>query len=328
MSDDEDGIRRRRCGRGFSYILPGGGRVKDEPTLSRIRALAIPPAWTDVWISPVAEGHIQATGRDQRGRKQYRYHPGWIAMRDEAKFASLVRFAEALPAIRARVDADLGRRGMPREKVLASIVRLLDRTLIRIGNDSYRRDNHSFGLTTLSARHVEVDGASIRFAFRGKSGREWKLKLVDRRIARVVAAIEDLPGQKLFQYVDNGDRLPVHSHDVNDYIRDAGGEDFTSKHFRTWAATSLAAVLLAQTECPPGEREQARCINGVLDHVARELRNTRAVCRKGYVHPAVLEAWTAGTLTPAMARLRKRFRKPLKGLDLQESLVLRWLKAQ
>lgn len=328
MNDSTEGIRRRRAGRGFSYIAPGGGRVEDKETLARIRSLAIPPAWTDVWISPVAEGHIQAVGRDQRGRKQYRYHPDWIAIRNDVKFASIVRFAEALPTIRARIDADLRRHGMPREKVLASIVSLLDKTLIRIGNDIYERDNGSFGLTTLRSQHVGVNGSTVRFAFRGKSGREWKLKLVDRRIARIIATIEELPGQRLFQYIgDSGRRVPIHSHDVNDYIRDAIGDDFTSKHFRTWAATTFAAIQLSEREIPSSKRGRTRCANEVIDAVARKLRNTRAVCRKGYIHPAVLDAWSAGTLGEEMASLRRRFRKPLTGLGADETLVLRWLKS-
>lgn len=328
VSDSEKGIRRRRCGRGFIYASPDAGKIKDKETLARIRSLAIPPAWTDVWISPLAQGHIQATGRDQRGRKQYRYHPDWIAIRDEVKFANLIKFAEALRDIRVRVDADLRRQGVPRAKVLASIVCLLDKTLIRIGNDSYRRENQSFGLTTLRSRHVETNSSSIRFAFTGKSGRKWTLKLVDRRIARVVAAIEELPGQHLFQYIDeSGNHVPLHSHDVNEYIRDVAGGDFTSKDFRTWAATSLAVILLANVDPPPGKRERTRKANEIVDRIAKELRNTRAVCRDGYIHPGVMEVWLQGKLGQEMEALRRRVRRPLKGLDLEESLVLRWLQS-
>ncbi|MCX2721549.1 DNA topoisomerase IB [Roseibium salinum] len=327
VCDTDAGIVRRRAGRGFTYKRPDGSRVKDPEVLKRIRSLAIPPAWTDVWICPLANGHIQATGRDQRGRKQYRYHPDWTAFRDAVKFASLVDFAERLPALRARVDTDLSRPGLPREKVLAVVVRLLDKTLIRVGNDSYRRENRSFGLTTLRSQHVATSSSSVRFAFRGKSGREWKLKLVDRRIARIIATIEDLPGQHLFQYVDGKTRVPIHSHDVNDYIREAAGEEFTSKHFRTWAATSLATVLLADAECPSAKRRRTIAANRIIDRVAQELRNTRTVCRKGYIHPAVLDAWEAGTLGDEINELRRRYRKPLSGLDKEESLVLRWLRA-
>lgn len=327
VSDSEPGIRRRGAGKGFSYIAPDGSRVEDAPTLQRIRKLAIPPAWTDVWISPNPAGHIQATGRDQRGRKQYRYHADWLACRDEAKFSSLIAFAETLPKLRGRVDADLARRGVPRERAIASIVWLLDNTMIRIGNESYRRDNMSFGLTTLETRHVAVDGGSLRFAFLGKSGQEWKLKLVDRRIARVVRTIQELPGQHLFQYINgDGRRHPVHSQDVNDYIHTHAGDIFSSKHFRTWGATKAAAMLLSME--PPGKtkRETARRLNEMVDRVARRLHNTRAVCRRCYIHPAVIDAWEDGRLPSEFEEMRRRFRKPLKGLSQDESLVLRWLR--
>ncbi len=327
VSDSEPGIRRRRAGKGFSYLAPDGSPVRDEATRARIRQLAIPPAWEDVWISPLPDGHIQATGRDQRGRKQYRYHAEWLACRDEAKFSSLVAFAEALPKLRMQMDKDLARRGVPLERAVASVVWLLDNTMIRIGNESYRRENLSFGLTTLEHRHVAVNGASIRFSFIGKSGQEWKLKLTDRRIARIVRTIQELPGQHLFQYLDEeGIRRPVQSQDVNDYIHAHGGEAFTSKHFRTWGATRAAAMLLASEQTPATKRQAARQLNAIVDHVARRLRNTRAVCRRCYIHPAVIDAWEDGRLAPEMAEFRRRYRKPFKGLDEQESLVLRWLR--
>ncbi|MDQ2632441.1 MAG: DNA topoisomerase IB, partial [Pseudomonadota bacterium] len=239
VSDAEPGIRRKRAGKGFSFVTSSGKPVADRRTLARILSLVIPPAWTDVWICADADGHIQATGRDQRGRKQYRYHPRWSENRDEAKYSSLADFARALPKIRERIDADLRRRELPRERVVASVVWLLDNTMIRVGNAAYARDNRSFGLTTLKTRHVEVEGAKLRFAFKGKSGKEWKLKLVDRRMAKIMRSIQELPGQHLFQYINGGGvRRPVTSQDVNDYIREAGGgADFSSKHFRTWGGT-------------------------------------------------------------------------------------------
>lgn len=328
VNDLEPGYRRRRAGTGFFYLDGKGERLRDEAQLARIRALAIPPAWTDVWICPDPAGHIQATGRDDRGRKQYRYHPSWTACRDEAKFSSLTDFARALPKLRERVEADLRRRGVPRERVVAAVVRLLDNTLIRVGNDAYAQENKSFGLTTLRARHLEVDGSSLRFSFTGKSGREWRLKLSDRRVATVVRAIQELPGQRLFQYLDeDGARRDIRSQDVNDYIREAIGPDFSSKHFRTWGGTVAAALALGGEELPGSRRGQTMALNAVIDDVARMLRNTRAVCRRCYVHPAVVEAWLEGRLGDEIGAIRQRLPRPLKGLDRKESTVLRWLSA-
>ena len=327
VSDSEPGIHRRRSGKGFAYIAADGSRITDGQTRARIRGLAIPPAWEDVWICPSPEGHIQATGRDQRGRKQYRYHPDWLACRDEAKFSSLVAFAEALPDLRSQVDRDLSRPGVPLERAVASIVWLLDRTMIRIGNVAYRRDNNSFGLTTLENRHVSVEGTSLRFSFIGKSGQEWKLRLSDRRIARIVRTIQEIPGQHLFQYLDDdGVRRSVNSQDVNEYIRLHAGEGFSSKHFRTWGATCAAALALAEAETPASKRQAARQLNAIVDYVARRLRNTRAVCRRCYIHPAVIGRWEEGRLVPEMAEIRRRNRRVLKGYDVGESLVLRWLR--
>ena len=244
-----------RQGYGFAYRDAGGARLDDPNTLARIRALAIPPAWTDVWISPAANGHIQATGRDLRGRKQYRYHERWSATRDEAKYSNLVAFAEALPKLRERIDRDLRRRDLSRDRVIASVIWLLDNTMIRVGNATYARDNKSFGLTTLRQRHVAVEGSRIRFAFKGKSGKQWKLDLVDRRIVRTVRQMQELAGQQLFQYLDeNGDRRSVSSQDVNDYLREATGTDFTSKHFRTWGGTKAGARLVC-AHCRARRRE-------------------------------------------------------------------------
>jgi len=326
VSDTEPGIRRLKTGKGFSYKGPNG-RAVSNGTRARIKALAIPPAWTDVWISPDADGHIQATGRDQRGRKQYRYHPQWAEERDGAKYSNLIAFAEALPALRNQIDADLRRHGLPLERVVAAIVWLLDNAMIRVGNAAYARDNKSFGLTTLRDRHVDIQGSSLRFAFKGKSGKEWRLKLTDRRIAKIVRGAQELPGQKLFQYLDeDGNRRPVHSDDVNRYIRDAAGADFSSKHFRTWGGTIHAASLFAQTEYPESQAQSKRVINGVIDKVAERLGNTRAVCRKCYIHPQVFDAWSGKRLLGEMAEANRR-KRSIDGLDDEEALVLRWLKA-
>jgi DNA topoisomerase-1 len=328
VSDLEPGIRRRKAGAGFAFVESNGKRIADKKTLDRIEALVIPPAWTDVWISADPDGHIQATGRDQRGRKQYRYHPRWSESRGEVKYSSLADFARALPKLRERIDADLRRRELPRDRVVASIVWLLDNTMIRVGNSVYARDNKSFGLTTLKTKHVEVEGAKLRFAFKGKSGKEWKLKLVDRRMARIVRAIQELPGQHLFQYIDEtGERRAVRSQDVNDYIREATGSEFSSKHFRTWGGTVRALSLFAQVPLPETKAGASRAMNIVIDEVARHLGNTRAVCRQCYIHPKVMESWSEGRLAEELAEA-KRLRRKRPGLDDEEAQVLRWLEAQ
>lgn len=325
----EAGIRRKGGKGRFFYVDAAGRKLSDPGTLARIRSLAIPPAWTDVWISPEPDGHLQATGRDQRGRKQYRYHPRWSACRDEVKYSSLVAFAERLPDLRRRVDAGLRRRDLSRERVVASIVWLLDNTLIRVGNAAYERDNKSFGLTTLKDRHVEISGSTLRFNFKGKSGKEWRLKLTDRRIAKVVRGAQDLPGQHLFQYLDeDGVRRAVRSQDVNDYIREAAGADFSSKHFRTWAGTVHAAMLLAGEARPEVKAGMKRVLNGVIDRVAQRLGNTRAVCRSCYIHPQVIESWEEGALAAQMQAAGRSRRKRPDGLDEDEALVLAWLKAR
>lgn len=325
-SDREPGLRRIRAGRGFRYLDEKGRKLADAATASRIRALVIPPAWTDVWISPDPDGHLQATGRDQRGRKQYRYHERWAQCRDAVKFSGLVDFAAALPALRSHVDADLRRRSLSRERVVATVVWLLDNTMIRVGNAAYARDNGSFGLTTLRSRHLSIDGASLRFAFKGKSGKEWRLKLTDRRIARVMKGIQELPGQQLFQYLDgDGERRTVRSDDVNAYIGDATGSPFTSKHFRTWGGTVEAAMLLAAEPLPSAAATARRTLNAVIDRVAARLGNTRTVCRCCYIHPAVIEDWKAGTLEDALRAARRSFRKLPDWLDEDEMTVRRWL---
>jgi DNA topoisomerase-1 len=297
VSDLDPGIRRRKAGHGFNYRDADGKPVTDEPTLDRIRHLVIPPAWTDVWIAPTARGHIQATGRDARGRKQYRYHDRWRAVRDEHKYDRLIAFGRALPRLRARVDADLARHGLPRDRVLAAVVRVMEMTLIRVGNEEYAKANKSFGLTTLRDRHAKIGATKATFEFRGKSGKTHQVAFSDRRLARIVKACQDLPGQRLFQYLDDeGQRHSVESADVNAYLREAIGEDFSAKDLRTWAGTVAAARAL--TLCPEcaDAAEAKRNINVCVKAVAGILGNTAAVCRKAYIHPAVLAAYEAGDL--------------------------------
>ncbi|MFC7539097.1 DNA topoisomerase IB [Siccirubricoccus deserti] len=296
VSDEAPGIGRRRVGKGFSYRQPQGGPVRDAATLRRIRALAIPPAWTQVWICPHPEGHIQATGRDQKGRKQYRYHPRWREVRDAAKYDHMVD-AHSLPAIRARVDADMRRPGLPGEKVLATVVHLLEATLIRVGNDDYARQNQSYGLTTLRHRHVAVEGTTLRFTFKGKSGKTWQLGLADRRVARIVRACQDLPGQELFQYRDaEGGLRDVTSADVNAYLREIAGRDVTAKDFRTWAGTVLAALALREYQRADSQAAAKRNLRAAIERVAARLGNTPAICRTCYIHPAILDCYLDGAL--------------------------------
>ncbi|MCA0205479.1 MAG: DNA topoisomerase IB [Proteobacteria bacterium] len=326
VSDTQPGWTRRRAGRGFTYLDAQGRPIRDDARLTRLRALAIPPAWREVWICPDPNGHIQATGRDARGRKQYRYHPVWAEAQGAQKFAGLGDFGRALPALRAQVDADLRRRGAPPERVMATVVRLLDIGLIRIGNDCYAAENRSFGATTLRARHLTLQGSTLRFTFTGKSGKEWRLKVHDRRIATALRSIQDLPGQRLFRYLDDEGRpQDLLSQDVNAYIRAAVGEEFSSRHFRPWGGSVQALGLLGQCDRPEGKAARARALNAAIAEVARRLHNTRAVCRQSYIHPAILTAWEDGGLTPALSDLRRRLPRPLKGLDAGESLFLRWL---
>jgi DNA topoisomerase-1 len=301
VSNGDPGIRRRRAGDGFRYLRPDGRAVTDKATLARIRRLAIPPAWTEVWICAADDGHLQATGHDARGRKQYRYHARWREVRDETKYGRMIAFGSALPRIRRRVARDLARPGLPREKALATVVRLLEKTFIRVGNEEYARENESFGLTTLRDRQVKVSGSQLRFRFRGKSGVQHEVELADPRLATIVRRMQDLPGQELFQYLDeNGEVRAIGSSDVNAYLKEIAGDDFTSKDFRTWAGTLLCARSLCRLASPPtdaaGRREMAR----VVESVSRELRNTRAVCRKCYIHPAVVDSYMAGRLARAM----------------------------
>jgi DNA topoisomerase I len=299
VSDDGPGIRRVRAGRGFRYIGPSGLPVSDAATLGRIRSLAVPPAWRDVWICPDGHGHIQATGRDAKGRKQYRYHARWRAVRDETKYDRLLEFGRALPGIRSRVQRDLERRGLPREKVLATVLRLLEKTLIRVGNEEYARANRSFGLTTLDNRHVRVRGPRIHFRFRGKSGKVHEFGIEDAGLSRIVKRCQDLPGQDLFQYRDaRGRRRGVGSGDVNAYLAEVSGRDFTAKDFRTWAGSVRAWWALAARPAPQSKAQGRRAVNEAISEVARRLGNTPAVCRKAYVHPAVVESYLEGGSRP------------------------------
>jgi len=298
------GIRRVGSQNRFAYIDPHGRRITSRDVLQRIRALAIPPAWTEVWICPDPNGHLQATGRDARRRKQYRYHPRWREVRDEVKYGRLVAFAQVLPKIRARAAHDVRKRGLSRDKVLAAVVQLLERTLIRVGNEEYARDNHSFGLTTLRDQHASVRGADLRFEFKGKSGIAHAVRLHDRRLARIVRECRELPGYELFQYVDEaGRRQAVDSADVNAYLRRISGEDFTAKDFRTWAGTVLAARALADAEPSTSTAHAKRTVVRAVECVARRLGNTKAVCRRCYIHPAVFDAYMDGATIRTVARV-------------------------
>src|SRR6266480_5126878 len=299
VSDQSPGLRRKRVGKGFIYLDSGGRTLRDAETIGRIKRLAVPPAWSDVWICPDPRGHLQATGRDARGRKQYRYHARWREVRDAVKYDRMLAFAESLPRIREHTDRDLERPDLPREKVLATIVRLLEETRIRVGNDEYRKENGSFGLTTLRNRHVEVIGSDVHFSFRGKSGKLHRVDLQDRRLARIIKRFLEIPGQELFQFLDeSGEAKPIDSADVNAYLRDISGEDFTAKDFRTWAGTILAARFLRETITRPNTRGAKKQLVHAIARVADELGNTPAVCKTGYIHPAVIAAYLAGGLKP------------------------------
>ena len=329
VSDTMPGVRRRRAGKAFTYIGPDGERITDESRIAWFKRLAIPPAWTDVWISPMKRGHIQATGRDARGRKQYRYHPRWREVRDEAKYGRLIEFARALPKIRRRTEKDLRRRGLPREKVLALVVRLLEATLIRVGNDEYARENRSFGLSTMRDRHAEVDGSEIRFSFRGKSGKEHEIDVRDRRLARLVKQVQDLPGQELFQYLDeDGKRVDVTSGDVNDYLREISGDDFTAKDFRTWAGTVAASMALSEFIEIDDEAGRKKAIVQAIEDVAERLGNTPSVCRAAYVHPHLLESYLDGTMVDALTERARGVGRGAHALNREEAAVLGLLQAR
>jgi DNA topoisomerase I len=324
VSDDTPGISRRHDGKGFFYVAADGAPIDDEATLARIKSLAIPPAWTDVWICKIANGHLQATGRDARGRKQYRYHPAWRRQRDEVKYERMISFGKALPAIRRRVEEDLALPGLPREKVLATIVYLLQATMMRIGNEEYARINKSFGLTTLRVRHVRVDGSAVQFRFRGKSGVFHDVTVEHKRVARIIARMRDLPGQELFQFVDDdGVQHAIDSADVNDYLRAIAGEDYTAKDFRTWSGTVLAALALSEFEKVDSDAQARKNILRAIESVAERLGNTPSICRKCYVHPAVIDAYLDGTILEALRlRAREELTHDLHALSPEEAAVV------
>jgi len=328
VTDSAPGLRRRRAGRGFTYADATGERITDRTLLARIKSLAVPPAWTEVWICPSPRGHMQATGRDARGRKQYRYHPRWHRARDEAKYERVIAFGKALPKIRKRVDHDLGLPGLPRERVLAAVVRLLEKTRVRVGNEEYARDNRSFGLTTLRDRHADVGETRIRFRFRGKGGKEHDVELSDRRLARIVARCQELPGQALFTYLDeDGEPRIVDSADVNDYLREITGEEFTAKDFRTWSGTVLAAWALSELEAFDSEAQAKKNVVRAVEAVAEQLGNTPAISRKSYVHPSVIDAYLDGDVVrAARRRAEQRLSESLQDLEPEEAAVLALLR--
>jgi DNA topoisomerase I len=324
VAENEPGISRRRAANSFRYKSSSGAVLKDERTLARIQSLVIPPAWTDVWICARADGHIQATGRDARGRKQYRYHPDWTRVRDDAKFDRLIEFGKTLPKVRRTIRRHMGERGLSRRKVLATVAHLLDTTLVRVGNREYARNNKSYGLTTLQDRHVTFSGAELRFQFRGKTGKEWKLKMSDRRVARIVRSCQELPGQHLFQYEDgDGVIRQVASADVNDYIRCIAGAEVTAKDFRTWAGTVFAAMALREFEPVETEVSAKRNVREAIKTVAARLGNTPAICRKCYVHPEVVAAYLDGKLTQLLDKApSKALARALAALPAEEAATL------
>jgi len=329
VTDGLAGIQRKRVGKGWAFYAPDGKRITSAAERKRIKALVIPPAWTEVWICPDPDGHIQATARDARGRKQYRYHPLYRETRDESKFRRMLEFSETLPEIRDRVERDLRARDLTRRQILATVVRLLDKTLIRVGNDEYARDNRSFGLTTMRGRHLEIKGAKLHFTFRGKSGVNHAIAITDRRLARIIQQCQDLPGQELFKYLDaTGKRQTISSDDVNAYLREITGRDLTAKDFRTWAGTMLAARELFLLGPAKSQREAERNMIRAIDAVAKRLGNTRATCRKYYVHPGLVRAYLQGltaplALAPPPARARREH--PTAALRREEVAVLQFL---
>jgi DNA topoisomerase-1 len=330
VNDEEPGIRRERKGDAFVYLRPNGDPLKDETTLERIRKLAIPPAYTDVWICPRANGHLQATGRDARGRKQYRYHPQFREVRESTKYEHMMEFARALPDVRARLTEHMALRGLPREKVLATVVHLLETTLIRVGNDDYAKENKSYGLTTLRNPHVKVEGSELRFQFKGKSGKQWRLQVKDRRVAKIIRACQDLPGQRLFQYRDDdGEVREVTSADVNAYLKEITGRDITAKDFRTWAGTVMAALALQEFEAFDTKATQKKNLKQAIERVSSRLGNTPTICRKCYVHPEVLNAYIEGQLLLEIKEeVEEELRQDLSRLRPEEAAVLAMLESR
>ncbi|MCJ2090110.1 DNA topoisomerase IB [Methylobacterium sp. E-005] len=330
VDDRRPGLTRKRSGTGFRYLDARGAPVRDKAVLTRIKSLAIPPAYTDVWICPRRNGHIQATGRDAKGRKQYRYHPDFRQAREADKFSRIMAFANALPALRQRVGADMRRPGLSRDKVLATVVHLLETTLIRVGNDDYARTNKSYGLTTLRDPHVRIEGSALSFRFKGKSGKIWDVSLKDRRVARIVKACQDLPGQELFQYIDaDGTQRDVTSSDVNAYLREVTGEDFTAKDFRTWAGTVLAALALREFESFDSDAAAKRNVRAAIESVAGRLGNTPTICRKCYIHPQILDSYMeGGLLLHVKDVVESELSEDLSSLRSEEAAVLALLQAR
>src|ERR1700730_2715235 len=330
ISDGRPGYTRKPKGDDFDWLDTEGKVIRDEQRLLRLKRLAIPPAWTDVWICPAPNGHLQATGRDARRRKQYLYHERWREVRDENKYDRIISFGKALPKIRRRIAHDLYLPGLPRNKVLATVVQLLERTFIRIGNEEYARENKSFGLTTMKDRHVEVKGAKLRFRFRGKSGREHEVDVTDRHIAKIVSKLQDLPGQDLFQYVDDDGKIcDITSQDVNEYVREITGEDFSAKDFRTWAGTVLTAIGLNAQEKFENKKQAKSNINTAIKAVAKILGNTPAICRKCYVHPAVLETYLdQKSIDGLKAMTEDALEKENVDLRSSEAAVLKYLESR
>ena len=329
VSDTMPGIRRQRSHNQFNYVDQQGHELEDDETLARIRSMALPPAWENVWISPKVNSHLQATGIDTKNRKQYRYHPQWNAIRSQTKFFRMVAFGEALPLLRERLANDLKTRDLSREKVIAIALSVMEQTLIRVGNATYEKEYGSYGLTTLKDRHVKLEGTEVRFSFKGKKGIYHDITLHDRRLSRLVKACRDIPGKELFQYFDeSGTRHPIDSGMVNTYLRETMGDDFSAKDFRTWAGTVNALRLLAELEPCDAEKELKKNVNTVLDEVSHQLGNTRTVCRKHYVHPQILEAYECQDLNPYIKQ-KARFRQTSPhGLDSIEKLLLKFLKDQ
>lgn len=329
VSDTGPGFMRKRVGKNFSYIGLDGKPIHDQEVLQRIRSLGIPPAWNNVWICPKPNGHIQATGRDAKGRKQYRYHPHWREVRDETKYNRMIAFGEALPTMRARISHDLKLPGLHREKVLAAVVLLLDTTAIRVGNEEYAKENGSFGLTTLRNRHVDISGSKIYFHFRGKSGKEHTVSVQNRQLARIVKRCQDLPGYELFQYIDdNGQRLTIESADVNDYLRQVFGSDFTTKDFRTWAGTVFAMDALQNLGEAENQTQAKKKVGQAIEVAAKHLGNTKTICRKCYVHPVVVDAYLEGTLLTSLSQQDDNVFLDTGGLRPEEVRVLQFLKQQ
>jgi DNA topoisomerase-1 len=323
-TDEQPGIRRRRAGKGFTYLGLDGKVARDKATLKRIRGLAIPPAWTDVWICAEPEGHLQATGRDVKGRKQYKYHPDFRAIREDGKYEHMLDFAAVLPKIRDTVSKHMARRDLSRECVLATIVHLLETTLIRVGNGEYAKQNKSYGLTTLRDPHVKIEGSAIRFQFLGKSGKTWRLQVNNRRVAKIVRACQELPGQQLFQYLDaEGNRQGVTSSDVNAYLREISGQDITAKDFRTWAGTVLAAVALQEFSEIDSQAKAKRNLKAAIESVATRLGNTVTICRKCYIHPEIISGYLAGDLAINLkGKIHHELSRKLQGLKPEEAAVL------